>query len=556
MTYTPPIEEQKFVLRHIADVETLDAVDADTVDAIVEGVGAFAAGEWAPLDRVGDTVGAKWSADGVTMPPGFREAYRAYVDGGWGTLAGPVEHGGQGLPLTLATLVLENLGAANMAFSLCPMLSAGAVEALVHHGTAEQQETWLPKLISGEWTGTMNLTEPQAGSDVGALKTRAEPAGEGRYRIKGQKIFITYGEHDLADNIVHLVLARLPDAPAGTRGISLFLVPKVRLDGTPNDVRCVSIEHKLGIHASPTCVMAFGDNDACEGELIGPENGGMRAMFTMMNNARMNVGLQGVSVAEAATQRAVAYARERIQGKVIIQHPDVRRMLLRMKALTQGARALTYYMAGLVDRARAGDEAAGERVQLLTPLVKAWGTDVGCEVASLGVQVHGGMGFIEETGAAQHLRDARIAPIYEGTNGIQAADLVMRKLGLGGGTVLRALLDEIAATDDAGLAELRQAVAETVAHLEGASPDDRLAASYPLLTMLSVLVAGWLMSRQEHIADRMLATGDGDALFLGMKRAACNYFRAVVVPDAVGLKRGAMDVGPLLDSIPDECFAA
>jgi alkylation response protein AidB-like acyl-CoA dehydrogenase len=574
MTYTPPIEEQKFVLRHVAGIEALGGANAypdaslDTVDAIIEGAGAFAAGEWAPLNRIGDTVGARWSAEGVTLPPGFPEAYRAYVEGGWGTLAGPAEHGGQGLPLTLATIVLEDLGAANMAFSLCPMLSAGAVEALVHHGTREQQDAWLPRLISGEWTGTMNLTEPQAGSDVGALKTRAEPAGEGKFRIKGQKIFITFGEHDLADNIVHLVLARLPDAPPGTKGISLFLVPKVRLDGTANDVRCVSIEHKLGIHASPTCVMAFGDDDACEGELIGPPGGGMRAMFTMMNNARMNVGLQGVSTAEAATQQAVAFARDRVQSAraggpgrepvPIIQHPDVRRMLLRMKALTQGARALTYYMSGLVDRARLGDGEAALRVQLLTPLVKAWGTDVGCEVASLGVQVHGGMGFVEETGAAQHYRDIRIAPIYEGTNGIQAADLVMRKLGLEGGAVLRALLEEIAASKvGVDVTDLQAAIEEVVAHLADASADDCLAASYPLLTMLSVLVAGWLMDRQERVADKLLAGGEGEPLFLGMKLAACSYFRAAIVPEAVGLKGGAVEASHhLLNAVPDEAFAA
>jgi alkylation response protein AidB-like acyl-CoA dehydrogenase len=366
------------------------------------------------------------------MPPGFKEAYRAYVEAGWGTLGGPTEYGGQGLPLSLATVVMEDLGSANMAFSLIMMLTPGAVEALKHHGSPELQRTWLLKLVTGEWNGTMNLTEPQAGSDVGALKTRATPRGDGTYSIQGQKIFITFGEHDLTDNIVHLVLARTPDAPAGTRGISLFLVPKFRLgpDGSPaerNDVRCVSIEHKLGINASPTCIMSFGDEGDCLGWLIGPEGGGMRAMFTMMNNARLNVGLQGVSIAERATQAAVGYAQGRVQGSrmgtpaPIIDHPDVRRMLLRMKALTQAARALTYYAAGQTDRAQLGDSAAQARADLLTPLVKAFGTDVGVEVASLGVQVHGGMGYVEETGAAQHYRDARIAPIYEGTNGIQAA---------------------------------------------------------------------------------------------------------------------------------------
>ena len=559
MTYTAPVEEQKFVLRHVAGIEALGGANAypdaslDMVDAIVEGVGAFAAGEFAPLNRIGDTVGARWSPDGVTMPERFRDAYQAYVEAGWGSLAGPAEFGGQGLPQTLATVVLEELGAANMAFSLCPMLSAGAVEALVHHGTPEQQRTWLPKLISGEWTGTMNLTEPQAGSDVGALKTRAEPLPDGRYRIKGQKIFITFGDHDLADNILHLVLARLPDAPPGTKGISLFLVPKMRQDGSRNDARCVSIEHKLGIHASPTCVMAFGDDDDCIGELIGTENGGMRAMFTMMNNARMNVGLQGVSIAERATQAAVVYAQQRVQGgRAIIGHPDVRRMLLRMKALTQGARALAYYAAGQADLARLGDEAARARVDLLTPLVKAWGTDVGCEVASLGVQVHGGMGFIEETGAAQHYRDIRIAPIYEGTNGIQAADLVGRKLGLEGGQTVERLLADIVADADEHLAALAASIQEAIAWQEAADMDGRLAGSYPLLTMMAVATAGWLMHKQALAAE---ASG-GNSPFIQMKLAAARYFRQVVVPEARALHAGATAGSGLYYSVPDEAFVA
>jgi alkylation response protein AidB-like acyl-CoA dehydrogenase len=513
MTYIPPVAEQSFLLEHVVKIGELSGHNAfadaspDVVDAIVRGIGEFAAGEFAPLNRIGDEQGAKWSPEGVTLPQGFKEAYRAYVEAGWGTLSGPVEYGGQGLPVTLAALVLEDLGSANMGFSLCMMLSVGAVEALRHHGSEELRRLWLPRLITGEWTGTMNLTEPQAGSDVGAIKTRAEPVGDGTYRIKGQKIFITYGEHDLAPNIAHLVLARLPDAPAGTKGISLFLVPKFRLDadGAPgvfNDARCVSIEHKLGIRASPTCVMSYGDNDDCLGWLIGEENAGMRAMFTMMNNARLNVGLEGVAIAERATQAAVTYAAERVQGMRegrsarIIEHPDVRRMLLRMKALTQAARALGYYTAGQADRGALGDEAAKCRADLLTPLVKAYGTDIGVEVASLGMQVHGGMGFIEETGAAQYYRDVRIAPIYEGTNGIQAADLVGRKLGLQGGAILARLLDEIDAGADghSALAELAGCCRSAAESLAGMSPDDRLAASYPFLTMLSVAVCGWLMA--------------------------------------------------------------
>jgi 3-(methylsulfanyl)propanoyl-CoA dehydrogenase len=556
MTYTPPVDEQKFVLRHIVGIDAL-GVEPDLVDAIVEGAGAFAAGEFAPLNRAGDTVGAKWSPDGVTMPPGFREAYRAYVEGGWGTLAGPLEQGGQGLPLALATVVMEDLGSANMGFSLIMMLTPGAVEALRHHGSDDLKAQWLPKLVTGEWSGTMNLTEPQAGSDVGALKTRAEPVGDGSWRITGTKIFITFGDHDLADNIVHLVLARTPDAPPGTRGISLFLVPKLLADGTRNDLRCVSIEHKLGIHASPTCVMSYGDEGRCLGWLIGPETGGMRAMFTMMNNARLNVGLQGVSVAERSTQAAIAYARQRIQGSregrpaAIVDHPDVRRMLLRMKALTQAARALAYYTAGLTDRATLGDPAARARADLLTPLVKAYGTDVGVEVASLGVQVHGGMGYVEETGAAQHYRDARISPIYEGTNGIQAADLVGRKLGLDGGGVLARLLADIRADADGPLAALADSCEAAAAHLARASDDDRLAGSYPFLTMLSVAVCGWLMRRSLSALDET-----DRSPFAAMKRAAARYYLDQAVPEALGLQAQALAGADLLYSIDSEILAA
>ncbi|MEA3066370.1 MAG: 3-(methylsulfanyl)propanoyl-CoA dehydrogenase [Sphingomonadales bacterium] len=546
MTYSPPVAEQRFVLEHIAGMAELARDNAyaeatpDLVDAILEGAGAFAAGEFAPLNRVGDEVGAQWTPEGVIMPPGFRQAYAAYVEGGWGTLAGPPDHGGQGLPLVLATVVMEDLGAANMAFSLVTMLSAGAVEALRHHGSPELQAQWLPRLVTGEWTGTMNLTEPQAGSDVGALKSRAEPAGDGSWRIVGQKIFITFGDHDLAGNIVHLVLARTPGAPPGTKGISLFLVPKVLADGSANDLRCVSIEHKLGIHASPTCVMAFGDRGDCRGWLIGDENAGMRAMFTMMNNARLNVGLQGVSIGERATQAAIAYAAQRVQGvregrpAAIIDHPDVRRMLLRMTALTQAARALCYYAAGQTDRGSLGDRAAQARADLLTPLVKAYGTDVGCEVASLGVQVHGGMGFVEETGAAQHYRDIRISPIYEGTNGIQAADLVGRKLGLEGGETLRRLLSEIRADAGEGpLAELADVGESAAERLSGMAADDRLAGSYPFLTLLSTLVCGWLMKRQLDVLKSPEIAENRQ--FTATKRAACLYYLEHVVPEAAGL---------------------
>jgi 3-(methylthio)propanoyl-CoA dehydrogenase len=551
MTYTPPIAEQRFVLSHTTRIEEIAAspkfaaATPDMIDAILEGAGAFAAGEWAPLNRVGDAQHARWNNGTVTMPDGFKSAYRAYVDGGWGTLDGPEAFGGQGLPFSLATVVLEDLGAANMAFSLCPMLTVGAIEAIMTHGSDAQRAAYLPKLITGEWTGTMNLTEPQAGSDVGALRTTAVPQGDGSYRIKGQKIYITFGEHDLAENIIHLVLARTPGAPAGTKGISLFLVPKVLEDGARNDVRCVSIEHKLGIHASPTCVLSFGDDDACQGWLIGPEMGGMRAMFTMMNNARLNVGLQGVEIAERATQHALSYARDRVQSPraggetaepvAIIEHPDVRRMLMRMKALTQASRALLYYAAGQVDRVHLGVEGAKTRLDILTPLAKAYGTDCGCEVSSLGVQIHGGMGFVEETGAAQFYRDARIAPIYEGTNGIQAADLVGRKLTGDGGAGLFALIADVRSdTRDMALSTLTNLVEECAHDLLAGTVDDRLAASYPFLDMVSVMTCGWLIERQARVAAEMVASGEGDPAFLKGKLVTCQFYLMHCVPEAIG----------------------
>ena len=556
MTFTPPIAEQRFVLETVTRIAEL-GVDADIVDAILEGAGAFAAGEFAPLNRIGDTVGAQWADGKVTMPDGYKAAYRAYVDGGWGSLDGPEAYGGQGLPFSLATVVLEDLGAANMAFTLCPMLTVGAIEAIHAHGSDEQRATYLAKLVSGEWTGTMNLTEPQAGSDVGALRSTATPNADGSYSVTGTKIYITFGDHDLTDNIIHLVLARTPGAPAGTKGISLFLVPKFRAgpDGqfnVANDVRCVSIEHKLGINASPTCVLSYGDTGDCKGWLIGPEMGGIRAMFTMMNNARLNVGLQGVQIGERATQAALAYARDRVQGgKPIIEHPDVRRMLLRMKALTQAARALVYSAAGFVDRAHAGVDGAKARVDLLTPLAKAYGTDIGCEVASLGVQIHGGMGFVEETGAAQHYRDIRIAPIYEGTNGIQAADLVGRKLTGDGGAALKSLVADVR-HDGAGepaLMALADAVETTADHLMQSDMDDRLAASYPFLDMVSVMTCGGLMARQGKFAR-------GDTPFERSKRVIVRYFLDHIVPESLGKVASANAGAALLYEIDTETLAA
>lgn len=461
--YRAPVEEISFTLKHVAGLRTaiaeqvLGDLSEDLADAILQEAGRFSTEEVAPLREIGDRHGAVLKDAAVATPPGWKELYRRWIEGGWNALQAPEEFGGQGLPAMLGVAALEMWNSASMAFGIGPTLTMGAVEALHRHATEELKRTYLEKLVSGEWMGTMNLTEPQAGSDLNALRTHAERAGDGTYRIFGQKIFITYGEHDFTDNIVHLVLARLPDAPAGTRGISLFLVPKFLVNGDGslgdrNDVFCSGLEHKLGIHASPTCTMIFGDGFARDREpgavgwLIGEENKGLACMFTMMNNARLAVGIQGVAVAEAAFQKALAYANERRQGKAssyqgegmapIVHHPDVQRNLLSMKALTQAARAICYSCAHATDCARAGGDDAQhwqDRANLLTPIAKAFSTDVGVDVASLGVQVHGGMGFIEETGAAGLLRDARIAPIYEGTNGIQAIDLVTRKLQQGGG---------------------------------------------------------------------------------------------------------------------------
>ena len=551
MSFACAVRDQKLVLDQVVRIAELAATERfadatpDVVDAVLDGAAQFAEGEFAPLDRIGDTVGSKWADGTVTTPPGFRDAYSAFVEGGWMSLAAPVAAGGQGLPLALSGALMENLNAANIGFALCPMLSMGGIEALEAHGSDSQKADYLPKIVSGEWPATMNLTEPQAGSDVGALKTRADRAGNGAWKIIGTKIYITYGEHDLADNIIHLVLARTAGSPEGTKGISLFLVPKILPDGSRNDLSCVSIEHKLGIHASPTCVMSFGDEDGATGWLIGEERAGMKAMFTMMNNARLNVALQGVGIAERATQRAVAYALERRQlGRAIADHPDVRRMLLRMRALTNGARALTYLAFGDLDRKAAGDGPAGYRAEVLTPLAKAWCTDIGCEVASLGIQVHGGMGYVEETGAAQHLRDARIAPIYEGTNGIQAADLVGRKLGLDGGAAFDRLMVDIRAEIVApGLVALATAVEASAATLRRSAAEDRLAGSYPFLTMCAVLVAGWLV---ERIA-RSAGANDRD-------QAVATYYGTVLASEAVGLATAAGGGAGLLYSVRAEAL--
>jgi len=563
MSFACPVSDQRLVLDHVVRIADLAKSNRfaeatpDMVDALLQAAAEFAEGELAPLNEIGDRQASRWTDGAVTTPKGWRGAYAKFVEGGWMGLSGPVEAGGQGMPTCLSAAMMEDFNAANVAFALCPMLGLGAVEAIEAHGSEELKRDYLGKIVSGEWTATMNLTEPQAGSDVGALKSKAVPAGDGSWKVSGTKIFITYGEHDLTDNIIHMVLARTPGAPEGTKGISLFLVPKVLPGGEPNDLQCVSIEHKMGIHASPTCVMAYGENGGATGWLIGPELAGMSAMFTMMNNARLNVGLQGVGLAERATQRAVAYALERKQGQRagrpmrIADHPDVRRMLVRMRALTMAARALAYYAFGQLDRATLGDREAGLRTDVLTPLVKAWCTDVGCEVSSLGIQVHGGMGFIEETGAAQHLRDARIAPIYEGTNGIQAADFVSRKIGLDGGAALDALFADIRAeARHEELIALTDEVEVLVATARNAQPEDRLVASYPLMTMMAVLTAGWLMERLGSAID----AGEGDSSNAG-RRAAIEYFLSVVVPEALGLGAGAEATAEMLYGAPAEELA-
>jgi acyl-CoA dehydrogenase len=510
--YKAPVEEIAFTLKHVAGMERameegiLGDLSADVVDAILSEAGRFAGEEVEPLAENGDKQGARLVDGKVALPDGWAQLYRDWIAGGWNGLTAPEEFGGQGLPHMLNVATLEMWNSASVAFGLAPTLTMGAVEALVAHGSDDLKKTYLEKLVSGEWSGTMNLTEPHAGSDVGALRSRAERRDDGTYRLFGQKIFITWGDHEAAENIIHLVLARLPDAPAGTRGISLFLVPKflVKADGSlgaRNDLFVHSLEHKLGIHGSPTCTMIYGDGKygaekGAIGWLVGEENKGLACMFTMMNNARLAVGIQGVAIAEAATQKAIAYARERTQGRApgttasgmspIIEHPDVARMLLTMKALTQGSRAVCYACAEALDMAHRDPQKVRfwqERAALLTPIAKSFSTDAGVDVASLGVQIHGGMGFIEETGAARLLRDARIAPIYEGTNGIQAIDLVTRKLTIANGDHVRGFI-----------AELRD-IAETVAksNLEGfGETAERLQAAIDDLEKTSE----WLLSRQ------------------------------------------------------------
>jgi 3-(methylthio)propanoyl-CoA dehydrogenase len=593
--YKPPIDEMRFVLDlvgldRVAALPGNDDATPELVGAVLTEAGKLAAEVLAPLNRSGDEEGARLENGVVYTPKGFKEAYRAYVEGGWNSVPFDPAYGGQGLPALVQTPLTEMWNAANMSFALCPLLNVGAVEAISTHGSEEQKRLYLPKLIAGEWTGTMNLTEPQAGSDLGALRTRAVREGD-HYRITGQKIFITYGEHDLTDNIIHLVLARTPEAPPGSRGISLFVVPKIMLkpDGSldgRNDLRCVSLEHKLGIHASPTAVMAFGDAGGATGYLIGEENRGLHYMFTMMNTARLGVGLEGVAIAERAYQQARDYARQRIQGRdiagdgnqpvAIIRHPDVRRMLLVMRAQTEAARALNYHTAALLDTAKrhedpARREEAQNVVDLLIPVCKAWSTDLGVETASLGIQVHGGMGFIEETGAAQYYRDARITPIYEGTNGIQANDLLSRKLGRDGGETARRFiaemrrleqglaassLDEVAAFRvplRAGLDALGEATQWLVNCMQG---DIRRAAAgaADYLRLFGLVTGGWLMARGALETASRLAERKGDADFYRAKLATARFYADCLLAHAPASLGPITRAGDSVLTLADELF--
>jgi len=578
--YHPPLADLAFTLDAIVGAGALKETgafpdyDDDLRDAVLGEAAKLAAGIIAPLNRPGDKSGARLENGVVRAAPGFADALRAFGEGGWAGITAEPGHGGQGLPMTLGVAVEEFWQAANMAFGLCPLLTHGAIEAISAHGTDDQKRIYLPKLVAGTWTGTMNLTEPGAGSDVGALKARAVRHSDGTYRITGQKIFITWGDHDAAENIVHLVLARLPDAAPGTRGISLFLVPKFLPDengnpGQRNDLKPVGLEHKLGIHASPTCTMSFGDDGGAIGYLIGQENRGMAAMFTMMNSARLNVGVQGVAIAERALQQAVRYAYDRQQGKPfglqhegatmvpIQRHPDVRRMLMTMRSGIEAGRAICLSTALAIDLARHHPDAADRaraklREELLTPIAKAWCTDMGVQAASLGVQIHGGMGFVEETGAAQHYRDARILPIYEGTNGIQAIDLVTRKIGLDKGAALESLFSEIAETAAAlqsspedihanagrqlgtGLQAARTAAAWLSERLAGGKPYDALAGATPFLDLMGAVVGGHFLGRGAIEAARRLTAGEGDAAFLAGRIANARFFMANIVTHAAG----------------------
>ncbi len=591
--YRAPVADMLFDITELADLAGIQGLPGceeagpDLVAQVLEEAGRFAGEVLAPLNRGGDRQGSRVVDRRVVPADGFAGAYRSFVDGGWAGLPGPADFGGQGLPQVVAIPVAEMWAASNLAFSLCPMLTQGAVDALRIHGSPELQSRYLPKLVSGEWTGTMNLTEPQAGSDLAAVATRAIPDGD-RYLISGQKIYITWGDHDMAENIIHMVLARVPGGPPGTKGLSLFLVPKFLLDdaGAPghrNDVLPVSVEHKLGINGSPTCVMSFGESGGAVGWLVGDLHNGMACMFTMMNEARIAVGLEGVGIAERAYQQARAFARERVQGSgsdgrrvPIIRHADVRRMLMQMRAQTEAARAVTIVAAAAADIAQrapdAGRRAQSEaRLALLTPIVKAWCTEVAQEVTSLGVQVHGGMGFIEETGAAQHMRDARITPIYEGTNGIQALDLVGRKILRDGGKTFGALLAEMkaaaadaASSNDPDVQLIRahyeralesfEQSATTLLELSRSDPQAVGAGAFEFLMAMGTVCGGWQMTRSALIAARHLAGGAGNAAFHRAKLAVARFYAEHVLPRAAAYGRSACAGSGSVTALADDEF--
>jgi len=568
MTYRAPVADIAFALKHAAGLNTALAeglygdLDEETVDSVLAEAGRFASDVIAPLNSVGDKFGTPFKDGKVTSPPGWKDAYTAWAGAGWNGLAAPAEWGGQDLPHAVNAACVEMWNSASMAFGIGPVLTMAAIDALHDYGSDTLKQQYLGKLVSGEWMGTMQLTEPQAGSDVGALRSKAVRANDGSYRITGSKIFITYGEHDLTDNIIHFVLARLPDAPPGTKGISLFLIPKFLPDGTRNDARAHSVEHKLGIHASPTCTMVYGDQGGAVGFLVGEEHKGMASMFTMMNRARLAVGLQGVGIAERATQQALAYARERKQGPAgaIIAYPDIKRMLLTMRTLTGAARAICYATGIAIDRSLrsksdAARKAAHERASLLTPVAKAFSTDIGIEVASLGVQVHGGMGYIEETGAAQHYRDARIAAIYEGTNGIQAIDLVARKVPLNGGKQVALYIDELRRTVKAVQSSNAPAFGDTAARLGEAvdsleratrwllaqkSADDALAGATPYLRLFGNAAGGCMLAEQ---ALASLRADDGAG-----RTALARFFAENLTVQASGLERSVTEGATSINS--------
>ncbi|HXM27824.1 MAG TPA: acyl-CoA dehydrogenase [Chthoniobacterales bacterium] len=596
-TYEAPLKDMQFVICELAGLDQVTALpgwqetDQEVVIAILQEASRFASEVLTPLNRVGDQAGVIWKDGNVIMAPGFREAYQSYIDTGWNRLGFEPEYGGQAIPGLVGAAVQEMWKSANLAFSACFQLTQGAIEALLLRGTDDQKRKFLPKMVEGRWTGTMNLTEPQAGSDLAAVRTRAVGQADGTYRIFGQKIFITYGEHDLSENIVHLVLARTPDAPAGVKGISLFIVPKFLVNedaslGQRNDVWCLSVEHKLGIHGSPTCVMSYGDQEGAVGYLMGEENRGLEYMFIMMNLARLSVGLEGVAIGERAYQQALAYAKTRLQGRdisggseavPIIRHPDVRRMLLLMKSLTQATRSLAYVVAGGRDLAmRHPDEGYRKRnqafVDLMTPVVKGWSTETGIEIASLGIQVHGGMGYIEETGAAQHWRDARITTIYEGTTGIQANDLVGRKIIRDRGKAVRAVVDEMRRFEgelrtnqpNASLESIRDEYTRGVDALANAveyivanysvSPKRVMAGAVPFLKLFGIVAGGWQLARGAMVSANRLAEGKGDLGFYSGKIATARFFAEHVLATAPGLAHTVVRGGESAVELSEEQF--